>query len=309
MGEVFEHSRAEHAARLVLIAIADNASQLDGVAWPSQEEIARKTLLGERTVRDAIDELVELGELETRLGQSGRIRQNVYRVTVGRYQAADVVYKSIPFSLREPFSRPADSAGRQGEGGERQAGSRRVERLWSRPAKSAARQELSRPAKSAVTTGRIPPRTSKEGTVKEPSAAAARLADSLGDAAAANLEQELRTLRAGSKLRELAFAHPERALAWIQVAKLEADRPAGFVLRGLESGEWPSERGDAFRSAASTRTWIEEVSWRLDPEHAHELLDERCSKVTIDPVELAELHELVDETRAHREQAARETAA
>lgn len=137
-------------------------------------------------------------------------------------------------------------------------------------------------------------------TTSDTTAAAARLAELLGDAAAAQLEHDLRDLKAGSRLRELAYANPELAIAWIQVAKLEAAKPAGFVLRGLESGELPSPRDDAFRTAASTGKWIAEVSWRLDPEHAHELLDERCSKLTITDEELAALHERLDEVREER---------
>lgn len=129
--------------------------------------------------------------------------------------------------------------------------------------------------------------------------AAAGLADAFGGAAAAALEEELRTLKAGSRLRELAHTDPERALAWVQVAKLEAQHPAGFVRAGLESGEWPSDRqgGDAFRTEASTRRWIEEVGWRLDPEHAELILEERCSKLLIGEAELAELRDHLQAVR------------
>jgi hypothetical protein len=294
MGEVFELSRAEHAARLVLLAIADNGSQVDGVAWPSQPEIMRKTLLGERTVRDAIDELVELGELEVRLGQAGRVRQNVYRITVGKYAATEVDYRNIPFALREPFSRPADSAGRHEGGSAGGSGSGLVENLWKRPAKSAGRKSGDDRQKTALTTGEIRRRHIRKEPSVEPSAAADALAASLSDAAAAGLEHELQALRAGRQLRELALADPDRAMAWIQVAKIEAAKPAGFVRAGLESGEWPSDRGDAFSTADRTREWITAVSWRFDSADAHLLLDERCSKLTIDKAELAELHELVD---------------
>lgn len=138
-------------------------------------------------------------------------------------------------------------------------------------------------------------------TTSRTTAAAAELAALLEPDAAAGLEHELEQLQAGRTLRALAVADPDRALAWIQTAKIEADRnAAGFVRRGLESGEWPSRRGDSFRTASSTRSWIENTSWRLEPEDAHEILDERASTLTITSDELAELHRLVDDIREAR---------
>lgn len=50
---------------------------------------------------------------------------------------------------------------------------------------------------------------------------------------------------------ELAQAEPARAEAWLTVATAEAQRnPAGFVLTGLKSGEWPSARGSARKTSS-----------------------------------------------------------
>jgi hypothetical protein len=64
MSWVWDHSQAEGNARLVLLAIADNAGHDGRDAWPSQETLARKCRVSVRTVRRAIKELVDLGELE-----------------------------------------------------------------------------------------------------------------------------------------------------------------------------------------------------------------------------------------------------
>lgn len=105
---VFERSEATHAARLVLIALADNASD-DGIAWPTQETLAHKARLSKRAVADAISELVSKNEIEVRKAQVGRRRVNVYRVLL---DAREPDYERLPFKLNEPFSRDADFASR-----------------------------------------------------------------------------------------------------------------------------------------------------------------------------------------------------
>ena len=112
--EVFEHSEAEHAARLVMIAIADHAAD-DGVAWPDQETIARKTRMGVSTVREVLRWLEQVGEIETRKAQRGRARINVYRVLVGRIASVAVDYDRLPFELNRPFGPPPESGGGHGE--------------------------------------------------------------------------------------------------------------------------------------------------------------------------------------------------
>lgn len=60
---VLEHSVAEHSARLVAIALANHAGTDGANAYPSIGTIAREARLGESTVRQAIDRLIDLGEL------------------------------------------------------------------------------------------------------------------------------------------------------------------------------------------------------------------------------------------------------
>lgn len=84
MSLVFEHSRSKGAARLVLLALADVAAD-DGEVSAyrrSQSVLQRKANVSEESVRRAIKELVELGELEVVVQGSGR-RRSDYRLLVG----------------------------------------------------------------------------------------------------------------------------------------------------------------------------------------------------------------------------------
>jgi hypothetical protein len=61
---VWKHSRSKLSARLVLLAIADNANSADGSgAWPSIKELARKANISTTAVHASLHALVELGEL------------------------------------------------------------------------------------------------------------------------------------------------------------------------------------------------------------------------------------------------------
>lgn len=63
MAWVWEWSQSKKSDRLVLLAIADCASEDGANAYPSITELIRKTGLSERGVQSAIARLVELGEL------------------------------------------------------------------------------------------------------------------------------------------------------------------------------------------------------------------------------------------------------
>jgi len=60
---VWDHSSSRGSDRLVLLAIADCASEDGSNAYPSMAELVRKTGLSERAVQYAIKALVTLGEL------------------------------------------------------------------------------------------------------------------------------------------------------------------------------------------------------------------------------------------------------
>jgi hypothetical protein len=61
---VWEHSISEGTARLVLLAIAWHANEDGEDAFPAQETISEKCRISVRTVRRAIDELGDIGELQ-----------------------------------------------------------------------------------------------------------------------------------------------------------------------------------------------------------------------------------------------------
>lgn len=78
---VWDHSRSQHGARLVLLAIAWhlNEEKPGEPAWPSVAALAEKTALTERAVRTAVRDLAVMGELvvEYNAGPGGC---NRYRV-------------------------------------------------------------------------------------------------------------------------------------------------------------------------------------------------------------------------------------
>lgn len=78
---VWEQSKAEGLDRLVLLAIADNANDQGGNAYPSVQTLRLKAKISERTVQRAVRRLVELGELRVRAG-AGQNGVNVYTVVM-----------------------------------------------------------------------------------------------------------------------------------------------------------------------------------------------------------------------------------
>lgn len=89
MGRVFEHSQATGAARLVLLAMADEASSQGELSAyrRSQSWIAKKCRSSERSVRRCIDDLVALGELQVLTLGDGR-KSSDYLITLPRADEA-----------------------------------------------------------------------------------------------------------------------------------------------------------------------------------------------------------------------------
>jgi hypothetical protein len=65
--------------KAVLMYLANRANTEDGASWPSQGRVARETEFGERTVRDALKDLEEMGIIRriTRQGTSDMIYLNM----------------------------------------------------------------------------------------------------------------------------------------------------------------------------------------------------------------------------------------
>jgi hypothetical protein len=112
MAWVWDHSRSRHAARLVLLAIADNANSDGGQAWPSTAELMRKAGLGERTVQAAITELVKLGELEVgyNTGPKGCNRYRVIMRTPAESAPPQNLHPAESAPPQNPAPTPAESA-------------------------------------------------------------------------------------------------------------------------------------------------------------------------------------------------------
>lgn len=83
MARVFKHSRSTGAARLVLLALADEAHESGAVTAykRSQKHLAKKANTDPRTVRRAIRALEELGELEVLKEGDGR-ESSDYMLTI-----------------------------------------------------------------------------------------------------------------------------------------------------------------------------------------------------------------------------------
>lgn len=81
MADVWDHSPSEGGRLLVLLALADFASDR-GVCWPRLRTLAKRSRLSERQVERVLKELVKDGEIEMPSGRRAenspyRIRQNV----------------------------------------------------------------------------------------------------------------------------------------------------------------------------------------------------------------------------------------
>ena len=76
---VWEHSRAEGNARLVLLAIADAANREGARSFQSAETIAQMCRISARSVRRHVAVLQDLGELEIE-GRQGPHGTNSYRL-------------------------------------------------------------------------------------------------------------------------------------------------------------------------------------------------------------------------------------
>jgi hypothetical protein len=103
---VWNESKSKKNARLLLLAIADCASDDGSNAYPSNAELQRKTGLSERAVQSTLADLVKLGELKVyrNAGPGGCNRYRVVMTPAGSAPPADL---APPQDLHPP----ADPAG------------------------------------------------------------------------------------------------------------------------------------------------------------------------------------------------------
>jgi hypothetical protein len=105
---VWKHTKASGSRLLVLLAIADNADEATGIAWPSVGYLSRKTRITERAVQRSIQWLHHAAELsiQPRSGSSNR-----YRLEVGRGDASDRGVKLTGVTLESPGGDAGDGGG------------------------------------------------------------------------------------------------------------------------------------------------------------------------------------------------------
>jgi DNA-binding MarR family transcriptional regulator len=98
---VWEHSSSRGTARLVLLSIADRVADAQCISWASLSSLAKRTRASVSTVREAIDRLVDAGELEQLDDLTGPQRSTVYRLPLAA--------KAVAEAAREQ-DEPADQA-------------------------------------------------------------------------------------------------------------------------------------------------------------------------------------------------------
>ena len=83
MSDVFERSKTEGNARLVLLSLADCAND-DGACWPSIRKLSQKANLSEPIAKKYLNALIEVGVVsrEEREDHSGRQTSNYYTIMV-----------------------------------------------------------------------------------------------------------------------------------------------------------------------------------------------------------------------------------
>jgi len=110
LSEVFEKSETSGNARLVLIALADCASD-DGACWPSIKRIAKMSKVSEQTAKKYLHafEAIGLIEIEERFDRKGRRTSNIYNINIEQL-GADKLSKKILYSVI-PKSKKHDGVG------------------------------------------------------------------------------------------------------------------------------------------------------------------------------------------------------
>ena len=83
MNAVWQHSKADGRARLVLLAIADHQGEIG--AWPSISTLAKMVNSSERSVQRDIQHLQSIGELKVEVQNAptkSQYKSNLYWVTL-----------------------------------------------------------------------------------------------------------------------------------------------------------------------------------------------------------------------------------
>lgn len=109
----WKYSKAVGTARFVLVALADYADDKTSIAWPSRASLARKVAVSGQTIRRAMRELEDLGEIVCIHRGTGH-QTSRYRITVGP-DTTDTDLDEPPASTPETTSLPDCEGGSQVE--------------------------------------------------------------------------------------------------------------------------------------------------------------------------------------------------
>jgi hypothetical protein len=319
-------SDASRTERHVGLQVSLYMSASGDGAWPGNARLAVETGLGKSTVREALRGLDEKGWLIRSINR-GRGNSNTYeaRVPLAYYERLDESEKRqilAVFGLDKLAGETSEAgaasdapgASDDDSGDVAADGEKRQEVALLKTGRDGEKRQPGTgkpPGDRAKTASGLAPTRTRTRTGPNAAAAAAseELANGFAADALAELEQRLAELRAGRTLTAAARRDPQRALAWIELAASEANRnPSGFVLAGLESGEWPGVRGPASSSTRNLQKWVDETAVQLGRESAHTVLDDW--DLELDDGERAHWHQAIDEAcdLHERDDARREVA-
>lgn len=99
---VWEHSSSRGNTRLVLLSIADRVADEQCVAWASLASLAKRANASRSTVREALDRLLDSGELEQLDDLQGPQRSTVYRLPLAAAAVAEAASRPETGDAADP---------------------------------------------------------------------------------------------------------------------------------------------------------------------------------------------------------------
>ena len=102
MSEVFERSKTQGNARLVLLSLADSCND-DASCWPSIRKIAEKANICEPITKKYLNALIEIGVVtrDEREDQFGRQTSNLYTIIVDKI-GSDEINRDVMQQVTSP---------------------------------------------------------------------------------------------------------------------------------------------------------------------------------------------------------------
>ncbi|GFN02167.1 hypothetical protein Smic_07230 [Streptomyces microflavus] len=88
---VWEHSSSRGAARLIMLSLADRVTDEQCVCWASLSSLVKRTGASKSTVQQALDRLLDSGELNELVDLTGPQRSTVYHLPIAATAVAQAV--------------------------------------------------------------------------------------------------------------------------------------------------------------------------------------------------------------------------